>query len=513
MDPLVLAVDSSTTATKALVVDAEGVVLATGRAPIRLLTPGPDRYEQDPAEWWESTRAAVGLAVAELSTEQRARVTALTITPQRQTFALVDEQRRALRPGIIWLDGRATAEVAELGSPEVHALSGFQPDVTPSLYKLAWLARNEPAVVESAAHLAGVHGYLVHALTGEWLDSQATADSFGLYEMASLEFSPRLVELAGLRSEQLPALVAPGSPMGEVRREVLEGWGLPGTVTVVAGCGDGQAAALGAGATRPDEAYLNLGTAVVAGVHSASYRYGSVYRTDAAGIPSAYVLEVVQNSGAYLAGWFRTELGDPALAGAPDPALELAAAEVPIGCGGLVALPYWNAVQSPHWDPVARGAFVGLSGVHTRAHLYRALLEGISLETARNLRGLEADTGVPLRSVRIMGGGQRSELWRRILADATGLTLTRCDVEEASAMGAAAQAIAYATGASVDETARRVATLGETTEPAPAAHEVYAELDTVQAGLYEALSPTFAAQHAFAARHPLPVQSSGQSDQ
>lgn len=503
MDPLVIAVDSSTTATKALVVATDGTLLGTGRAEIPLSTPGADRYEHDPSDWWRSTDRAVGEAVAGLSSDDRARVRALCITPQRQSFALLDADGVAVRPGILWLDGRATAEVAELGSHEVHALSGFQPDVTPSLYKIAWLSRHEPEAVAGAARLTGVHGYLVHALTGRWVDSAATADSLGLYDMASLSFSPWLTELAGLRPDQLPELVPAGSPIGDVTADLLSAWHLPGPVTVVAGCGDGQAGGLGAGATRPDEAYLNLGTAVVAGVHSAVYRFGSVYRTDAAGLPGQYVLEVVQNSGAYLAGWFRSELGDPALHGAPDAALEAAASAVPIGCGGLVALPYWNAVQSPYWDPVARGAYVGLSGIHGRPHLYRSLLEGISLETARNLRGLQEDTGVPLTSVRVMGGGQRSDLWRHIVADATGLPLTSCEVDEVSAMGAAAQAIAYVLGDDISSTARRLAKLGAVTQPDPSNHAVYEELGAIQSELYGALAPTFAAQHAFAQRHPL----------
>ncbi len=241
----------------------------------------------------------------------------------------------------------------------------------------------------------------------------------------------------------------------------------------------------------------------MAGVHSAAYRYGSVYRTDAAGLPGQYVLEVVQNSGAYLAGWFRSELGDPALAGRPDPSLEAAAAAVPAGCGGLMALPYWNAVQSPYWDPFARGAFVGLAGIHGRPHLYRALLEGISLETARNLQGLQADTGVPLTSVRVMGGGVRSDLWRQIVADTTGLPLVACDVDEVSAMGAAAQAIAYVTGQDPADTARRLARLGAVTEPNASTREVYEELGAMQGELYGRLRDTFAAQHAFATKHPL----------
>ncbi|HOB05773.1 MAG TPA: FGGY family carbohydrate kinase [Propionibacteriaceae bacterium] len=501
--PLVIATDSSTTSTKAIVVDATGTVLAAGKAEIALHTPGIDRYEHDPVDWWRSTDEAVRQALSALDRSQKARITALSITPQRQSFALLDADGAALRPGILWLDGRAVAEVARLGSPELHALTGFQPDVTPSVYKLAWLSRNEPATLESAAHIVGVHAYLIHRLTGQWVDSQACADSLGLYDMARLDFDAALLARVGLRRDQLGELVAPGSVVAAVAPAVREAWGLVGQVDVIAGCGDGQAAALGCAALGPDEAYLNLGTAIVGGVHSATYSYGPTYRTDAAGLPGQYVLEIVQNSGAYLASWFRTELGDPALAGRPDPQLEAAAARVPAGCGGLVTLPYWNAVQSPHWDPTARGAIVGLAGAHGRAEIYRSILEGLAVETARNLAGLQADTGVPLTSIRVMGGGQRSPLWRQIMTDCIGLPLTACETEEVSALGAAVLAMAHATSSPIEETARAMARLGDVSEPDSTQRATYAELGTLQGMLYERLADVNAAQLAFAQRHPL----------
>ena len=181
-------------------------------------------------------------------------------------------------------------------------------------------------------------------------------------------------------------------------------------------------------------------------MHSPSYEYADVFRTDAAGIPGQFVLEIVQNSGAYLAGWFREKLGDPVLEGRPDPELEAASAAVTPGCGGLVTLPYWNAVQSPFWNPIAHGAIVGLAGSYGRAELYRSVLEGLSIEMARNLAGLQQTTGVPLTRVTAVGGGQRSPLWRRIMTDAIGLPLTESPTEEVSAMGAAVMAMA-ATGA------------------------------------------------------------------
>lgn len=503
-DRLVIAVDSSTTSTKALIVDGAGDVLAQGRADLSMTTPKVDHYEQDPHAWWQTTDEAIAAAVAALDPSDRGRISHLCCTAQRQTFALVDADGDPLRPGIVWLDGRASDQVRRLGSAQLHERSGFQPDVTPSLYKLAWLREHEPDALERTDRVATVHAWLVHALTGEWVDSRGTADSLGLFSMAEQEWSAATLDLLGLDPGQLPALVDPLSEIGEVRPEITRGWGLEQPVTVVAGCGDGQAAALGAGAVAPDVAYLNMGTALVAGVHSETYRTADVFRTDAAGIPGHYVLEIVQNSGAYLTGWFRERLGRPDLSGRPDPDLDAAAAAVSPGCGGLLTLPYWNAVQSPHWDPFARGAVVGLAGQHDRATLYRSLLEGISVEMARNLRGLSAAIDLPLSSIRVVGGGQRSGIWRRIITDAVGIGLTEVNQEEVSALGAAVMAhVAAGTHATAAEAAVAMSAPGTTSEPDPQTASVYAELADLQAELYPALHPIFEAQHAFAMRHPL----------
>lgn len=495
VEPLVIAVDSSTTSTKALIVDADGTVIASAKRDLPMSTPAMHQYEQDPADWWRTTYDSVGAAIAALDRTDRDRIAAMCVTVQRQSFALLDADDHVVRPAILWLDSRAAAEVERIGTERVHALSGMPPDVTPSLYKLAWLAEHERESLARAARVAGVHAFLAHRLTGEWIDSQATADSLGLFDMARLDYDDSLLGLAGVRREQLPTLVSPGQVISEVVRSVREDWGLDRPLPLIAGCGDGQAAALGCGALGPDEAYLNMGTAIVGGVHSPIYRFGDVYRTDAAGLPGHYVLEIVQNSGAYLAGWFREQLGESALAGRPDPALDAAAAQVPIGSDGLLTLPYWNAVQSPHWDPRARGAVVGFTGSHTRAHLYRSLLEGLCLETARNVHGLEAATGVSLTSIRVMGGGQRSDLWRHMMADCIGLPLTVCDNEEVSAMGAAAMAMSI-TGAhtptpDIAASARAMTRLGATTEPDRAAHDSYREISATHSRLYSALTPIF----------------------
>ncbi|MGD8215323.1 xylulokinase [Aestuariimicrobium sp. Y1814] len=502
--PLVIAVDSSTTSTKAIIVDETGKVLAEGRAEVPMSTPKVDFYEQDPREWWRTTNAAISEAVAELSGTNRARITHVSCTIQRQSFALVDHSGQPLRPGILWLDGRAAEQVRRLGSEELHVLSGFQPDVTPSFYKLAWLNEHEPETMAKASKVVGVHAYLVYAMTGRWIDSRGTADSLGLFDMSQQEFSDKLLDLVGLRRDQLPELVDPISQIDVVLPSVSKGWGLSQEVTLVASCGDGQAAALGAGAIGTDEAYLNMGTALVAGVHSPTYEHAGVFRTDAAGLPGQYVLEIVQNSGAYLAGWFRAELGDPKLEGKPDPALEAAAAAVPAGCGGLITLPYWNAVQSPHWDPIAKGAIIGLAGAHNRGVMYRSVLEGISIEMASNLKGLQETTGVPLTTIRVVGGGQRSPLWRQIMTDACGVGLTEVNQSEVSAMGAAVMAMSAAgVHGSTEEAAKAMASLGSTSEPNMEVHERYNELAEIQSQVYPALNNIFEAQYEFSKKYPL----------
>ncbi len=503
-NPLVIAVDSSTTSTKAIIVDADGTVVADGRSDLGTQTPRVDFYEQDATDWWRTTNDAITQAVESLSQADRGRISHVCCTVQRQSFALVDESGTPLRPGILWLDGRAAEQVRRLGSEELHVLSGFQPDVTPSFYKIAWLRDHEPEVLDSAHKVVGVHAYLVHAMTGEWKDSRGTADSLGLFDMSKQDWSPKLLELVGLQPQQLCELVDAGSVIAPISAEISQAWGLDQEIQLVGSCGDGQAAALGAGCIGPDQAYLNMGTALVAGVHSESYEHADVFRTDAAGIPGHYVLEIVQNSGAYLAGWFREKLGRPELAGKPDPQLEEDAKQVAPGCGGLLTLPYWNAVQSPHWDPIAHGAIVGLAGVHDRAVMYRSVLEGLSIEMASNLRGLQEATGVELTSIRVVGGGQRSGLWRQIMTDACGIGLTEVKVDEVSAMGAAVMAMA-ATGAyaSIEEASQAMTQLGETSKVDQDVHQIYLELAELQAQLYPALQDVFEAQYRFAQDHPL----------
>ena len=217
--PLVIAVDCSTTAAKAIVVDPDGHVLASGSHALATRSPAPHRFEQHAADWWTATDSAIRQALDEL--EDRSAVAAVCVTHQRESFVCLDEHDQAMRPAILWMDGRAEHEARQYGSPRVELLSGKPADITPGLYKLLWLRDHEPETIARCRRVADVHTYLVHAMTGRWSSSTASVDPLALLDQATGDYSDELLELAvcgasncpnSSRREHLSGRCAPTSP-------------------------------------------------------------------------------------------------------------------------------------------------------------------------------------------------------------------------------------------------------------------------------------------------------------
>lgn len=485
---LVVALDLSTTAAKAVVLDAAGVSHGEAALPLATSQPHAAWHEQDATQWWAVARGAIAGAVAQVDA---GRVGAVCVTHQRESFVCLGPDGTPLRPAILWVDGRAGAEIAELGTAEVHRTSGKPPDTTPALYKLAWLSRHEPDVLARADRVGDVQAYLAWRLTGRWATSLAAGDTLGLVDLARGAWSPELTRLAGVRLEQLPELVPTGELIGPITAVAAAELGLPGPVPLIAGLGDGQSAGLALRADEPGTAYLNLGTSMVLGVRADTYLADPAFRTLAGMAPDTFTLETVLNAAAYLAGWCRRELGDPTLDEAASLAwFEHAAAQVPPGSEGLLTLPYWNAAQTPYWDPDARGATIGWHGRHTRAHAYRSMLEGVAFELRLHLENLERATGRPVRTIRAVGGGARSSLWVGIVTGVTQRSVEVCSAGEVSAAGAGLLAHAW-----LDGHPGRVSAApppGREVEPDPAVARTYGRLFEVYRGLYPALADTFA---------------------
>jgi len=432
---LVIGIDSSTSATKAIAWDRQGRVVAEGRASIALDNPHPGWFEQDAGEWWTSTVTALRQVTEKIDA---ARIAGIGISNQRETFSVFTEDGTPLRPGMVWLDERARAQQKRFGErfgPErLHEISGKPLDITPCLHRMIWLREIEPAVLGRAERIAEVHGYLTFKLTGEWATSMASADPMGVLDMKRRDWSKDILDAAGIDPAMMLRLVAPGDQSGTVSAAAAAATGLKPGTPVIAGGGDGQCAGTGAGvsAAHPGRAYVNLGTALVSGSYGRDYVHDRAFRTEIAVADEGYIFETCLRSGTFLVDWLarevlRAEAGKQKELIA---ALEAEAATSPIGAHGVVVVPYWQGCMTPYWDSAARGVIAGLSGSTRRGDVYRAFLESIALEQATCAINVERATGTGIDHY--------------ILADATGRTVQRSETVEASSLGAA---IAAAKGA------------------------------------------------------------------
>ena len=489
---LVIGLDSSTTATKAIAWDRRGLAVAEGRAAVALSNPKPGWFEQDAGDWWSAAAKALKQVTRKVPAN---RIAAIAISNQRESFAQFDAKGQPLRPGTLWLDERSGLEARELaerfGAAELHRISGKPSDVTPCIARCLWFQKHMGPMWRKTAMTAEVHGVLTHQLTGQWLTSTASADPMGLIDMARYDWSDRLLAEAGLTRAQLPGLKRPGEIMGLVTPAAAKATGLTAGTPVVAGGGDGQCAGTGANIFTPGRAYLNLGTAAVSGSFGSPYVHDPAFRTMGAVAEAGYTYETAIRTGTFLVNWMVEKLfnANPGQSPGLFAQLEAEAAASPIGANGIALVPYWSGCMTPYWDSKARGLIAGLSASHSRGDLYRAIMEGVALEQAMMTASVSAATTIISHFV-VMGGGAKSDLWCQIVADASGLEVKRLDTVEASSLGAACAAakgagwyksVAAAAGAMAGKPKK-------TFRPRARAHARYGELLAIYRDLWPAVS-------------------------
>jgi xylulokinase len=499
--PLFIGVDASTSSVRALVVDAEGRIVSAGRAPLTVERIGVDGYEQDAESWWRGLVDAIRAALHALPAERSLDLVALSIAHQRETFVVTDARGQPLAPAMLWMDGRATAEVAraeqEIGAVRLHGLTGKPPCTTPSLFKLMYLLRTRPELRDVAC-VRDVHSFLSYRLTGRAVAPLGSADSTALLDVRRKEWSPALADLVGVDLHQLPELVESGCLLGPLLPEATRATGLPEGVLVYAGSGDGQACSLGAGVVNKDRGYLDLGTAICSGIITESYQIDQSFRTLHAAIPGRFCLETTLRGGMMTLWWLIDDLlGRPDRASAYEE-LEAAARSVPPCSEGLLAVPYWSGVMSPYWDDAARGAFLGMHAGHRPEHLFRALLEGMALEERLHLEGIEASTHHEISTLVALGGGSRSDLWCQILADTLCRPIVRSEHPDAAALGVAVlAAVAHGTFGTFEDATAAMVRLGNRFEPGSNSGEYDRMYREVYRGLYHALGPRLGALASF----------------
>jgi xylulokinase len=494
MKELVIGIDSSTQSTKAIAWAKTGELVAEGRSPLELHNPELFWFEQKSEDWWSSCRLALQQLLNQVAAE---RIAGISISNQRETTTFLDDNGRELRPAMVWLDDRSRKQIDELsfqiGADVIHDITGRPPDLTPALYRLAWLKENEPLVFEKTACFADVQAYLVYKLSGKLNTGWFSADPMGYFDIRKKEWSPTLLKFLGLSASRFPQPFAPGTKIGSVTAEAAQKTGLLPDTAIFAGGGDGQCAALGTNCITSGKAYINMGTALVSGVWLPQCLNSKAWRTEIAPTGEGYILETCLRSGAFLINWFV----DQFLPGDRREKdffhrLEQKAQAIPVGSDGLMTLPYWSGVMNPHWNPNGKGCVIGLSGGHTPAHLYRSILEGLCLYQAQATADLEKETGIEIEKFVAIGGGASSPLWTQMLADSTGKDVSISETLEASALGAAMIA-AYGAGwfPSINAAAEAMCGHTKTIKPDAKDRQLWDELLEIFVGLFPDNEKTF----------------------
>jgi len=489
---LVLGLDVSTTATKAVLLDAEGEVRAVGTSEYRYETPRPLWSEQDPALWWQATVAAIGDALRAAGVGGDA-VEAVGLTGQMHGLVALDSADRVLRPAILWNDQRTAAEcdlIRELvGRERLIAVTGN--DALPGFTapKLLWVRRNEPEVWSSIAHVLLPKDLVRLRLTGGHAVDRADGAGTILFDLAERDWSAEIVDALGIDRAWLPATFEGPEVTGTITSEAAAATGLRTGTPVVAGGGDQAAAAVGVGSVTPGVSSLSLGTSGVVFTTTEDPTVEPEGRLHAFchAVPGRWHLMGVMLSAAGSLRWYRDALAP----GVGFDELVDEASRVPAGSDGLLFLPYLSGERTPHPDPLARGAFVGLTVNHSRAHLTRAVLEGVAFGLRDSLELMRAMGLVPSTEIRATGGGVKSSLWRQVLADVLEARIVTTSTAEGAAQGAATlAAVGGGWFPTVEEACRALVRIREPTEPSPDAG-AYAGAYRRYRELYPALAPTF----------------------
>jgi xylulokinase len=488
-----LGIDVSTTATKALLIDTHGIVIAVAATEYPFETPHPLWSEQDPDLWWEGTQKSIRTVITKSGVAAE-NIQAVGLTGQMHGLVLLDEAGLVLRPAILWNDQRTQTQCDQIheliGREKFISISGNAALTGFTAPKILWVAENEPDVYAQVRHILLPKDYIRLRLTGEYGMDKAGGSGTVLFDLKQRNWSIELLDALHIKPEWLPPTFEGSVVTGVISPSAASATDLKAGTPVVAGGGDQAAQAVGVGAVEPGIIGLTVGTSgvVFATTPSALIEPEGRLHAFCHAVPGAWHFMGVMLSAAGSLQWYRDTL-------APDMSFdELVneAVDVPPGSEGLQFLPYLSGERTPHPDPHARGAFIGLTIRHKRAHLTRAVMEGVSFGL-KDIFTLIQNSGLKgIAQVRASGGGTKSLLWRQILASVLDSELVTVNTTEGAAFGAALLA-GVGAGAWPDVLTACRQTIQITGQITPVLHDVtaYAQSYQVYRELYPALKTLY----------------------
>jgi xylulokinase len=435
---LFLGLDVSTTGAKALLINESGSVVSSATTPLTLSAPHPLWSEQDPRHWWIGIAESIRQVLKQAGVSGSA-VTAIGLTGQMHGLVLLDERGEVLRPAILWNDQRTGAQCDEmrtrLGKEHLIQITGNDALTGFTAPKILWVQQNEPEIYARARHILLPKDYIRYRLTGDYAMDKADGSGTILFDLKKRDWSPEMLAALAIPADWMPPTFEGPAVTGKVSALASAETGLEQGIPVVGGAGDQAAQAVGVGAVQPGIIALTLGTSGVVFATTESPLVEPEGRLHAFchAVPDRWHFMGVMLSAAGSLQWYRDTLAP----GVSFDNLVNEASDIKAGSEGLLFQPYLTGERTPYPDPLVRAAWVGLTVRHTRAHMTRAVLEGVAFGIKDSFTLiLQAGLG-SIQQVRISGGGAKSELWRQIMADVLGVELVTVNTTEGAAFGAA----------------------------------------------------------------------------
>jgi xylulokinase len=488
-----LGIDVSTTGSKSLLVNEAGLVLAAASSPHTLQTPKPLWSEQDPEEWWRAVLVSIRQILADAGIEGE-DVGAIGLTGQMHGLVLLDHSGRVLRPAILWNDQRTQAQCDEIhrrvGRERLIQVTGNVALTGFTAPKLLWVQQNEPAVYRKARHVLLPKDYIRYRLTGDYAMDKADGSGTILFDLKARTWSQEILSSLGIDPAWMPPTFEGSEFTGKLTAEAARVTGLNAGTPVAAGGGDQAAQAVGVGAVETGIVALTVGTSgvVFATTPSALIEPQGRLHAFCHALPGRWHLMGVMLSAAGSLQWYRDTL-------TPDMSFDdllKEAGDTPAGAEGLQFLPYLSGERTPHPDPLARGAWVGLTLRHGRGYLTRAVLEGVAYGLKDSFTLIQNAGLGGIHQVRGSGGGMKSVLWRQILASVLNAELVTVNTTEGAAYGAALLAgVGAGAWADVPSACTQTIKVTASTQPDASLVEVYQRGYGIYRNLYPALQESF----------------------
>lgn len=491
--PYFLGIDVSTTATKALLIDSVGKVIAVHSTTYGFETPHPLWSEQDPELWWNGAQRSIR-AVLDESQVDPSQVSGVGLTGQMHGLVLLDASKNVLRPAILWNDQRTQAQCDEIhqriGRERFIQITGNVALTGFTAPKILWVREEEPEVYARVANVLLPKDFIRYRLTGEFAMDKADAAGTVLMDLRQRNWSDEVLEGLEIPRSWMPQLFEGPEITGRITAEAAQATGLKPGTPVMAGGGDQAAQAVGVGAVKPGIIGLTVGTSgvIFATTPAALIEPQGRLHAFCHAVPGRWHFMGVMLSAAGSLQWYHDTLA-PEMA-IPDLVRE--AEDIPAGSDGLLFLPYLSGERTPHPDPLARGAFIGLTVRHKRAHMTRAVLEGVAYGLKDSFTLIQNSGLGSINQVRASGGGTKSRLWRQILASVLEAELVTVNTTEGAAYGAALLAgVGSGYWKDVDEACEAAVVITGKENPDGAQVNLYRKGYEVYRDLYPALQNTF----------------------